>query len=1009
MKVRKCESGEAGKRGSDILIPQFHISTIFIPPAEMLARGVARRIAARTAGILAIVPTGRSGVKLRQECERLGVAAPRCKEPFEVVAGAAVFTPQAVLRAAFISFLASCDAAAEWPHLFKEKRLPPDEAISFYGQLEDIWRSLAGGGLSMQDVPRLAAAPGPVADTFAKALGDESTRWEELASLEKLFFRHLEKSGLSHTAAVVRNVRLGVATPPLPEGVEEVVLPALVDPVDTLFAVLEKWQSAKPALKITLYIHAAESEADLFDGYGRPRLDMWRGPVLPGGERLGDDAIFLKNSCGEAAGALAASWHSGRGEAAIALADADMYGELEAAFLDAGYVLHNPQMFRLAASSLGAMALNILAIRASEEIPFKPFAALMRSDDILEAVSRATGKSPDDILPEMERYNNDAIPETLDLNHAYLHKTVFDNFRAAAETLAGWLTFSPDTGYPAFARGFFGRLQNDEAAAPEYLAAKAALDEALDALDHSAVRELPQGAFVQLARETLAAATYSLEPGPDDVSTSGWLELAWSDSPRVLVAGLHEGKTPESLIGHPFLPDSLRSALGISDNARRFARDAFLLRELLTCRERGNVEVYLSRVSNSGDMLKPSRLLFLVDDGMLVERARKLFASPQSNAAANPVREMKDGMRLLLSRQAYLTNPSKDGSSSVSPSSIDTYLRCPFTWFLRYGEQLDRRDLRVRLEKNDFGTLAHAALEIFTKNEIEWADAHNNIAHTNENEIRELIAAAVDAATERYSVSSRAVKMQLESVKARLLAVAPIQAHWAREGWRPYAAELQLRDHKRKSGGKVFLFGKDMPYLNGSIDRVDFHPVHGFRVIDYKTWDSAAGEAIFDHIAAGGAQEEAFAATFCYPLFKRTARARNMRRFLTVQVPLYALALALRNPEIFAGKVNDACYLVIGKNAENTRIWGSRHETPFDADSPMVLMDFADTALETARAAVSAMKAGVYWPPSPQDAWKSPYSGFASLFMFSPEADLPRDWIAEQEERLRVLQHLKGV
>ena len=115
-------------------------------------------------------------------------------------------------------------------------------------------------------------------------------------------------------------------------------------------------------------------------------------------------------------------------------------------------------------------------------------------------------------------------------------------------------------------------------------------------------------------------------------------------------------------------------------------------------------------------------------------------------------------------------------------------------------------------------------------------------------------------------------------------------------------------------------------------------------------------------------------------------------------MPLYALALAAKPPETFAGKVNDACYLILGKDAANTRVWGSRHAQAFAAPGKtFALMDKAQEALDTAGSAVAAMSRGIFWPPGPGDAWRRDYS---SLFMFSPAADLDREWIAVQESRL---------
>ena len=64
-----------------------------------------------------------------------------------------------------------------------------------------------------------------------------------------------------------------------------------------------------------------------------------------------------------------------------------------------------------------------------------------------------------------------------------------------------------------------------------------------------------------------------------------WLELPLDDAPVVMLTGFNEGLFPESVQGHAFLPDALRTRLGLIDNRRRFARDAYRLTTVLHSKE----------------------------------------------------------------------------------------------------------------------------------------------------------------------------------------------------------------------------------------------------------------------------------------------------------------------------------------------------------------------------------------------------------------------------------------
>ena len=74
-----------------------------------------------------------------------------------------------------------------------------------------------------------------------------------------------------------------------------------------------------------------------------------------------------------------------------------------------------------------------------------------------------------------------------------------------------------------------------------------------------------------------------LDPGAMELL--GWLELPLDDAPAVIVTGFNEGCVPASLNADVFLPNQLRRALGIEDNDRRYARDAYALSVLAASRK----------------------------------------------------------------------------------------------------------------------------------------------------------------------------------------------------------------------------------------------------------------------------------------------------------------------------------------------------------------------------------------------------------------------------------------
>ena len=71
-------------------------------------------------------------------------------------------------------------------------------------------------------------------------------------------------------------------------------------------------------------------------------------------------------------------------------------------------------------------------------------------------------------------------------------------------------------------------------------------------------------------------------------------------------------------MGHAFLPDALRTRLGLSDNRSRLARDAYRLTTVLHSKD--SVRLIAGRRTAEGDPLRPSRLMFRVPEEQLPTR-----------------------------------------------------------------------------------------------------------------------------------------------------------------------------------------------------------------------------------------------------------------------------------------------------------------------------------------------------------------------------------------------------
>ena len=84
-----------------------------------------------------------------------------------------------------------------------------------------------------------------------------------------------------------------------------------------------------------------------------------------------------------------------------------------------------------------------------------------------------------------------------------------------------------------------------------------------------------------------------------------------------------------------FLPNALRAHLGLPDNARRYARDAYTL--AVASATRARIDWIVGRRTAEDDPLIPSRLLFATDGPTAARRALRLFRPAPSRHELPPL------------------------------------------------------------------------------------------------------------------------------------------------------------------------------------------------------------------------------------------------------------------------------------------------------------------------------------------------------------------------------------
>lgn len=342
----------------------------------------------------------------------------------------------------------------------------------------------------------------------------------------------------------------------------------------------------------------------------------------------------------------------------------------------------------------------------------------------------------------------------------------------------------------------------------------------------------PRLSAARAIRWTLDQLSSMPSPAPADESAIemlGWLELPLDDAPALVITSLNEAFIPESLNSDLFLPNQLRSQLGLLDNPRRYARDAYALTVMLESRE--DVRVIVGRRNHDGDPMVPSRLLFATDAEDIAQRALHFFRPVADHAIDQPTASSKSADATSEGLQVPRPQPLAEPITRMSVTSFRDYIACPYRYYLRHVLRLRTADDHAdELDGAAFGSLAHDVLHEFGISPDRDSTDVEQIRHTLHDALSRCVART-------FGPDAMAVvHVQVEQLRLRLNAFAERQAAWAAAGWRIEHTEVPTDQHQH---AELLVDGQPMQ-LTGRIDRIDVHSATGERMVfDYKTSDAS--------------------------------------------------------------------------------------------------------------------------------------------------------------------------
>jgi ATP-dependent helicase/nuclease subunit B len=693
---------------------------------------------------------------------------------------------------------------------------------------KDDARWLELGELLSKQHRELAADGLNFADVSEKGVRRESRRWSVLRAVQESYLRLLDDLALwdLQTARLFAVEHREFAAESSLRASANIVLLGTVDMNIATRQVLEQI-----ADRVSVLIHAPESEKGGFDKLGCLRTDKWTQRAIP----IRDEQLLLADDPDDQAAVVAGCLGRFNGkyradEITIGVCDEHVVRNLQ------GHLNHLnvPTRWLVAREITEALPCRFLSALADylDDEKFSRFATLVRHADVESWLIRKE-VSPN-WLTELDRYFDRHLPsqmgEWLGLEEKHqqiraVHTLVEQTtrvLRRGKQSPADWSPLILRVILELYDGVEFDRDVPEEAATVSALqhVHKVLLD--LTRIPHEVTLSLTASETIRLVLDQLSGESLISEPDDAAIELLGWLELPLDDAPAAIVTSFNDGFVPRSITSDLFLPNELRRKLELVDSARYFARDAYALSAVLASRD--DVRFLVPRRGLEDQPQLPSRLLFTSGGRETAERCIAFFGEEPESAPAP---------RITVASQASgpgdfkVPEPSiGEPVTSVSVTAFRTYLECPYRFYLRHvlkRERLD--DSSLELNPLQFGNLAHSVLDWFGKSELKSSVDADQIRRALESRLDWI--ARQDYGQQRMA----AIEIQLLQLRRRLAAFARWQAERAGKGWVIQHVEAEQRVPVKLQTDD----GREIE-LRGRIDRIDHHPEKNeWEIFDYKT------------------------------------------------------------------------------------------------------------------------------------------------------------------------------
>lgn len=743
---------------------------------------------------------------------------------------------------------------------------------------------------------------------------NDAPRWEVLAELGRRYHALLADRGLMDLHAA----RCDAIDSAGCQHDGPIVLIATAD----LQPVHQRMLACVSAPVYTL-VFAEERDAEGFNEFGRLIESYWveRSLAIDNAclgfvDRPSDQARAVVQAVGD--------WADGESlsadEITVGLGDGSLAGAVERA-LELADLPARSALGQRMGRSRPVLLLRALA-EFAEGLRFDKLASFLRHPDAEEYVARVADASPGSWLTLLDRYATDHLaarptggwlgdPDRVQAMDAVYHAalSLLPESVNTLRPLTRWAEAIAAALAEVYGARRLNRYTDKDRPAVAALETIGAVLDQIASIDEGSAPHCTFAQAVGLVVNRLAGQLIPEPGGPPAIELVGFLELLLDDAPRLILTGMNEHHVPQPPRTSGLLPEGVRRELGLPGDQHRLARDGYALSSMIASRQHHHVRLIAGRRSLEGDPLVPSRLLLRTDDESLVLRVSE-FVENQGDSTVLPPTMLTAGKqdRFLIPRPVIPDDPI----TSLRVTAFRDYLACPYRFYLKHVLKLEPLDDHaVELSASKFGTLTHEALRVLAGGDMR--------AVSDPASISERLGMALDRAFRKVygGAPTIAARVQAEQIRYRLEAFAPLHAEMIREGW-------QIADQEQRLSATVHVDGEPFT-ITGQVDRIDRHDDGRYRLIDYKTSDTAKR-----------------------PDQTHRKTIDGVRSWVDLQLPLYLDLSADQGVDASA----ELGYINLPKKVA---------ETAFQA------ADWTRDELKTARKqrddVIRQVRAGIFWPP----------------------------------------------